>query len=399
MQVHQLLRNKLNRIHAGIRKKKALSVQEVFENNTQQKQQPQNISAPLPGGPTFYVPSPYYSYDFDHDCDHSSITTDSGPSSLPYIQEISTSSSPIMQTKTTLFLHNDSLINDGLKDENRNWYSSTDKVNNNGNRYDNNLLHHHPHHHHHALNNINNNNFTTTNGSNSIIINTSTNNNNNTSKTFITNNNNNKPTENGNKVAASSPANSRKNSLTETPAKKLSAFGKFKQKSPVRALAERVTNRSELPVKKGDSNNKNRPRPRSHSPMRNLCVKNTKIPAPSAQKEKSIGLLERFNRIIHSSNNSNSQNENPVKSTPPIPPTRSVSRNVSVKRDSTSPSSEKPASTTTTATNISQPNYRAMKVQSRTRTPSPALNGHNNSSPKAEIAAHERDRKPKQVSV
>ncbi|XP_018328634.1 tyrosine-protein phosphatase non-receptor type 13 isoform X2 [Agrilus planipennis] len=43
--VQELLRSKLNRIHVGLRKRRALSVQEVFSSPTEEK-------------PTFYVPSP-----------------------------------------------------------------------------------------------------------------------------------------------------------------------------------------------------------------------------------------------------------------------------------------------------------------------------------------------------
>ncbi|KAF5274610.1 hypothetical protein FQA39_LY07222 [Lamprigera yunnana] len=45
--VQEVLRSKLNRIHAGLRKRRALSVQEVFSNGS-----------PVHEQPTFYVPSP-----------------------------------------------------------------------------------------------------------------------------------------------------------------------------------------------------------------------------------------------------------------------------------------------------------------------------------------------------
>lgn len=60
-EVQQLLRNKFNRLHAGLRKRRALSVQEVFQT-------------PQPS--QFYVPSPAYDAD--------DIPESDGPSSLPY---------------------------------------------------------------------------------------------------------------------------------------------------------------------------------------------------------------------------------------------------------------------------------------------------------------------------
>lgn len=62
--VQEVLRSKLNRIHAGLRKRRALSVQEVFSNGS-----------PVHEQPTFYVPSPSEKSDkirnsrIDHNCD------------------------------------------------------------------------------------------------------------------------------------------------------------------------------------------------------------------------------------------------------------------------------------------------------------------------------------------
>lgn len=66
--VQKLLRNKLNRIHAGLRKRRAISVQEVFGNAT----------TPAPQ-PTFYVPSPVGPNDDSLEYSNGN----SGPSSLP----------------------------------------------------------------------------------------------------------------------------------------------------------------------------------------------------------------------------------------------------------------------------------------------------------------------------
>ncbi|XP_008200226.1 pro-interleukin-16 isoform X2 [Tribolium castaneum] len=60
--VQDVLRAKLSRIHVGLRKRRALSVQEFFHSPTHEPQQPQ---------PTFYVPSP--------------VSPDSGSASLPTI--------------------------------------------------------------------------------------------------------------------------------------------------------------------------------------------------------------------------------------------------------------------------------------------------------------------------
>ncbi|XP_066996380.2 uncharacterized protein [Anabrus simplex] len=77
-EMQQILRSKLNRIHAGLRKRRALSVHEVSSSGRHQ--------------PTFYVPSPLskstsqYSQDEDQDVeeeDYEDDTISSGPVSLP----------------------------------------------------------------------------------------------------------------------------------------------------------------------------------------------------------------------------------------------------------------------------------------------------------------------------
>ncbi|XP_055622417.1 uncharacterized protein LOC129765981 isoform X2 [Toxorhynchites rutilus septentrionalis] len=80
-EVQQLLRNKFNRIHAGLRKRRALSVQEVFQLPGQ---------TPVQSKPTFYVPSPLVSEKNPHNPPHYEEETyedDDGPISLPYINE------------------------------------------------------------------------------------------------------------------------------------------------------------------------------------------------------------------------------------------------------------------------------------------------------------------------
>ncbi|XP_058827025.1 histone-lysine N-methyltransferase Suv4-20-like [Topomyia yanbarensis] len=79
-EVQQLLRSKFNRIHAGLRKRRALSVQEVF----------QMPGLATPTKPTFYVPSPLVS----ERCPHNPLRYEEetneevdGPLSLPFINE------------------------------------------------------------------------------------------------------------------------------------------------------------------------------------------------------------------------------------------------------------------------------------------------------------------------
>ncbi|XP_055532745.1 pro-interleukin-16-like [Wyeomyia smithii] len=79
-EVQQLLRNKFNRIHAGLRKRRALSVQEVF----------QMPGVATPTKPTFYVPSPLVGERIPHNptrYEEESNEEDDGPLSLPYISE------------------------------------------------------------------------------------------------------------------------------------------------------------------------------------------------------------------------------------------------------------------------------------------------------------------------
>lgn len=77
-EVHQLLRNKFNRLNVGLRKKRTMSVQEVFQGSPSQ----QNASRP----PTqFYVPSPVATNKiYEEEID--------GPSSLPFYVNSSASS-------------------------------------------------------------------------------------------------------------------------------------------------------------------------------------------------------------------------------------------------------------------------------------------------------------------
>lgn len=68
--VQEVLRSKLNRIHVGLRKRRALSVQEVFSSPTHEQ-------------PTFYVPSPVVAR-------IPNLNRDSGAKSLPVIDSCDT---------------------------------------------------------------------------------------------------------------------------------------------------------------------------------------------------------------------------------------------------------------------------------------------------------------------
>ncbi|XP_065081256.1 regulating synaptic membrane exocytosis protein 2-like [Ochlerotatus camptorhynchus] len=79
-EVQQLLRSKFNRIHAGLRKRRALSVQEVFQTPVQV----------TPTKPTFYVPSPLVGERSPHNpsrYEEEPNEDEEGPVSLPYINE------------------------------------------------------------------------------------------------------------------------------------------------------------------------------------------------------------------------------------------------------------------------------------------------------------------------
>lgn len=70
-EVQQMLRNKLNRLNVGLRKKRTMSVQEVFQT-------PSSQNTPVRAKPNFYVPSPNVS-SYGNDCDGNE------PTSLPPI--------------------------------------------------------------------------------------------------------------------------------------------------------------------------------------------------------------------------------------------------------------------------------------------------------------------------
>lgn len=392
-----------------MRRKKALSVQEVFDSPPP----PLNISAPLPG-PRFYVPSPVLPPYHDHY--HSE-----GPSSLPFIQEVS---SPVTKTFTDNPINGfhtsvNSDVENEKRDENRNWCkvttTATDKVvHTNGLTTD---------HYQQNKYNKNNLNVNVTSTKHSIQ------NNNNSSKL--------KSKENGMIKISSTPDSTRRSSLTNNnkngdlqcntnnnnksklSVKAVSSNGgsKIKQKSPVRAFADRITNRNDNNGKEKktpamttkQSDKMIRPRPRSHSPLRNLCCNKPISNKANAAlvdtvtnnqvNSKPKSLLQRFNRILSPSP---VRNCSPV--TTPIPPVRNVSRQSSINKSQKKESSDVTRDEPSTKY---EPNYRAINHKNVGNNRSPSLQQKiqlNNPQQlhgilKTEIAALERDRKPKQVSV
>lgn len=89
-EVHQLLRNKFNRLNAGLRKKRTMSVQEVFQSPTSQSE--------APTSPQFYVPSPTPVK--SPKCE--ATLSENGPSSLPHF----INSTPNAKPKSSALLSN-----------------------------------------------------------------------------------------------------------------------------------------------------------------------------------------------------------------------------------------------------------------------------------------------------
>ncbi|XP_058118444.1 uncharacterized protein LOC131288597 [Anopheles ziemanni] len=152
-EVQQLLRSKFNRIHAGLRKRRALSVQEVF-----QLPAPGGPAQATPTKPTFYVPSPLVSertphrnhhsvprfseedegngrvgspYDGDEDeADHALPHEedlpgeDDGPVSLPYISETMLVTEPVTAGKVNL--RRADHCPSPRKERTKTWYRSID---------------------------------------------------------------------------------------------------------------------------------------------------------------------------------------------------------------------------------------------------------------------------------
>lgn len=411
-----------------MRRKKALSVQEVFDSPPP----PLNISAPLPG-PRFYVPSPVLPPYYDHY--HSD-----GPSSLPFIQEIS---SPVTKTFTDnptngfhTSVNGNSDIENEKRDENRNWCkvttaAATDKVHTNVITTD-----------HYQQNKYNKNNNLNVNATSTKLSTQNTSSSklkskengmikiNSTAATDSTNGNNVKRSSfNNNKNDLQCNTNNNKSKLSVKAVS--NAGSKIKQKSPVRAFADRITNRNDNNVKDKKiattvttkpTDKIVRPRPRSHSPLRNLCCNKpisnkSNVPVSVTVTKNQVNskpksLLQRFNRILSASP---VRNNSPV--TTPIPPVRNVSRQSSISNNGTTNGKQplqKKESTDATRDEPStkfEPNYRAINHKNVGNNRSPTLqqkiqnsiNNHHHQQHhailKTEIAALERDRKPKQVSV
>uniref|UniRef100_A0AAG5DLT5 PDZ domain-containing protein n=1 Tax=Anopheles atroparvus TaxID=41427 RepID=A0AAG5DLT5_ANOAO len=161
-EVQQLLRSKFNRIHAGLRKRRALSVQEVF-----QLPAPGTGPQATPTKPTFYVPSPLvsertphrnhfsvpryseedevngrggspYGDDDDEEDDECDIRTAlgaepedipgeaDGPVSLPYISETMLSVTEPVTTTNKVSLRRTEHCPSPRKERTKTWYRSID---------------------------------------------------------------------------------------------------------------------------------------------------------------------------------------------------------------------------------------------------------------------------------
>ncbi|XP_053676134.1 uncharacterized protein LOC128726352 [Anopheles nili] len=149
-EVQQLLRSKFNRIHAGLRKRRALSVQEVF-------QLPGTPGVTVPAKPTFYVPSPlvgertphvrggisqrFSEQDEPDDATESlygeddqladelvpdrPLASDDGPVSLPFISETRATDDPTSGKKQVTLRTADHSPSP-RKERTRTWYRSID---------------------------------------------------------------------------------------------------------------------------------------------------------------------------------------------------------------------------------------------------------------------------------
>uniref|UniRef100_A0A8D8FNU9 PDZ domain-containing protein 2 n=2 Tax=Culex pipiens TaxID=7175 RepID=A0A8D8FNU9_CULPI len=116
-EVQQLLRSKFNRIHAGLRKRRALSVQEVFQAPPQGN---------TPSKPTFYVPSPLVGERHPHnpsryDEELNDDGDEDGPLSLPFINE---NLLPTDATTPVVHLRDRSLS--PRKERTKTWYRNID---------------------------------------------------------------------------------------------------------------------------------------------------------------------------------------------------------------------------------------------------------------------------------
>ncbi|XP_035785963.1 AF4/FMR2 family member lilli-like isoform X2 [Anopheles albimanus] len=153
-EVQQLLRSKFNRIHAGLRKRRALSVQEVFQLPPGAGTTPLQPGVPPPPTmkPTFYVPSPLVSQrtphrhpmvprrfseeDNENDDARSGLLLGAepdedgheggGPVSLPYISETLLLPEPTPTAPTKVHLRSAEHSPSPRKERTKTWYRSID---------------------------------------------------------------------------------------------------------------------------------------------------------------------------------------------------------------------------------------------------------------------------------
>jgi hypothetical protein len=453
--VQQILRNKFNRLHAGLRKRRALSVQEVFQN------QPGQVP------PTFYVPSPNGSINNCHQStyDEYDETDESGPMSLPYINP------PPMTLPNDLSTNRmrERSISPNKKDFDSRCPSRNRSHNGRVQCYsmitdDVSFLRSQSH----SLKQTNNNSNAMNNNNGSAIVMENNkndfknlnNNNNNKSINEITKNNNNmdgkimvqnKPSNINNgsnhnydlhikqlfKSKSSSLSPTTTNTTTTSSPTSPIKNGKAKTSSPSSTTPSSLDNNNRT-IKKLQNNNstnsnnekKVRLRPRSHSPLKNLFnnrkstgLDENKNQTVHLSKNDSIGFFSKINRMVQ---NNNSIGENTTSKSQPMlgathPPIRPARRN------SGASSRTITANTKDTSTTIKSrsPDITADITNRKSASPStPSLsyrNGNqltngkvqrhsvipNNASSiaqqkqhctqKTEIALPERDRKSKQV--
>lgn len=408
-EVQQLLRNKFNRIQVGLRKRRALSVQEVFNASSTPPQH--NGKGPPP---TFYVPSP-----IAHIHNTGEDDLDGGPQSLPFLQtdlkptSDKSSSSSSSSKRPTSDLLSPKMVADNMKNGNSNRHSMNNikivrshsyKNNENGEVKNIKIIS--------SKKQLNNKNLENDGKNNKDVPSSSlTSSSSKTSKPIFAvggrvslHENNNNTTKLIN--------NSNNTNTTNT-------------KPPIGS--DSSNNRIAVKKRQKDCNNKQvRPRPRSHSPMKFFCRDSTSTNnntpinklstsiSPTTKKshrESFGGFFEKINRLIgHHQNHNNtiSNGTAPVTKTTTSHNVSSISGNDNLKKKSDSKTSNKLSvvtaagtsttgilsSTKITTTNNNNDNTTKKEVEK-------SINQHLDASlsTKKQEGGVERDRKIKKVSI
>lgn len=301
-EVQQLLRIKFNRINIGLRKRRALSVQEVFEQhassqqsseqNTQTTVVPSKSSSSQRTLPPsqFYVPSPLcHKNNNNNDVEYIN-DEDSGPASLPYFVNESIKQIP---TKGKVYSNVDARNN-----KNRVTVSRSAASNQNGNTSSNS-------------------------GTKKLLPRSHSGNNSTCSNTTSINNTNDLGRNRSGETALSSamPSSSMKDTLEAISNNDQDSFlttssSTIKHSQYVVGGVERVKNEEnpQLHVSRSHNNNndtimneKVRLRPRSHSPLKTPDDDKMK----TRKKRESFGFFERLNRIMNNTPNLPPPHTNP----------------------------------------------------------------------------------------